>query len=60
MNRLTLLVLVVLVVLAVIEVIAQVYCAMAETRRSEGMVTPVEGDKSIKKGRGLLGTAGGG
>jgi hypothetical protein len=48
MNRFVLLVLVVLVVLTVITVTAEVYCAMAERRKSEGRVTPVKEDQTIK------------
>ena len=48
MNLFVVLLLVVLVVLTVIAVIAEVYCSMAETRRSEGMVTPVKVDQAIK------------
>jgi len=48
MNLFVVLLLVVLVVLTVIAVIAEVYCSMAEKRRSEGMVTPVKEDQTIK------------
>jgi hypothetical protein len=48
MNLFVVLLLVVLVVPTVIAVIAEVYCSMAETGRSGGMVTPVEKDQSIK------------
>jgi Flp pilus assembly protein TadB len=48
MNLFVVLLLVVLVVLTVIAVIAEVYCSMAETRRSEGMVTSVKEDQTIK------------
>jgi hypothetical protein len=44
--------LVVLVVFAVVAVMVQVDCAMAETKRSEGMVTPVKEDQIIK-GQGV-------
>ena len=44
--------LVVLVVIAVVAVMVQVDCAMAETKRSEGMVTPVKEDQTIK-GKGV-------
>jgi flagellar basal body-associated protein FliL len=46
MNLIVVLILVVLVVLTVIAVIAQVYCTMAETRRSKRKVTPVKKDQS--------------
>jgi hypothetical protein len=45
--------LVVLVVFAVVAVMVQVNCAMAETKRSEGMVTPVKEDQTIK-GQGVV------
>ena len=48
MNLLVVLLLVVLVVLTVIAVIAQVYCSMAETRRSKRLVTAVKEDQAIK------------
>ena len=44
--------LVVLVVSAVVAVMLQVDCAMAETKRPEGMVTPVKEDQTIK-GQGV-------
>jgi hypothetical protein len=44
--------LVVLVVFAVVAVMVQVDCAMAETKRSEGMATPVKEDQIIK-GQGV-------
>jgi hypothetical protein len=40
--------LVVLVVFAVVAVMVQVDCAMAEMKRSEGMVTPVKEDQIIR------------
>jgi len=48
MNLFVVLLLLVLVVLTVIAVISEVYCSMAEKRRSEGMVTPVKEDLTIK------------
>jgi len=48
MNLFVVLLLVVLVVLTVIAVIAEVYCSMAATRRSEGMVKSVKEDQTIK------------
>jgi hypothetical protein len=48
MNLFVVLLLVVLVVLTVIAVIAEVYCSMAATRRSEGMVKSVKEDQIIK------------
>jgi len=48
MNQFVVLLLVVLVMLTVIAVIAQVYCSMAETRRSKGKVTPVKKNQTIK------------
>jgi Flp pilus assembly protein TadB len=48
MNLFVVLLLVVLVVLTVIAVIAEVYCSMAETRRSEGMVKSVKENQTIK------------
>jgi len=47
MNLFVVLLLVVLVVLTMIAVIAEVYCARAERRKSEGMVTPVKEDQAI-------------
>ena len=48
MNLFVVLLLVVLVVLTVIALIAEVYCSMAATRRSERMVTPVKEDQTVK------------
>ena len=44
--------LVVLVVFALVAVMVQVNCAMAETKGSDGMVTPVQGDQTIQ-GKGV-------
>jgi len=48
MNLFVVLLLVVLVVLTVIAVVAEVYCARAERRKSEGMVMPVKEKQTIK------------
>jgi Flp pilus assembly protein TadB len=48
MNLFVVLLLVVLVVLTVIAVIAEVYCSMAERRRSEGLVKSVKENQTIK------------
>jgi hypothetical protein len=48
MNLFVVLLLVVLVVLTGIAVIAEIYCARAERRKSEGMVTPVKEDQTVK------------
>jgi hypothetical protein len=44
--------LVALVVFAVVAVVVRVDCSIAETKRSEGMVTPVKEDQAIK-GQGV-------
>ena len=48
MNLFVVHLLVVLVVLTAIAVIVEVFCARAERRKSEGMVTPVKEDQAIK------------
>ena len=48
MNLLVVLLLVALVVLTAIAVIAEIYCARAIRRKSEGMVTPVKEDQTNK------------
>ena len=48
--------LVVLVMFAVVAMMVRVDCAMAETKRSDGMVTPVKGDRIIK-GQGVDATS---
>jgi hypothetical protein len=48
MNLFVVLILVVLVVFTVIAVIEEVYCAGAERRKSEGMVTPVKEDRPLR------------
>ena len=48
MNLIVVLLLVVLVVLTAIAVIAEIYCARAKRRKSEGMVTPVKEDQTNK------------
>jgi len=48
MNLFVVLLLVALVVLTVIAVTAELYCARAERRKSEGRVTPVKEEQAIK------------